>query len=57
MDGRSATTVMYVAAQADKRAKEHTRQLMIVGDDEASATFWAAYLHFGPQHVPSQAES
>jgi len=43
--------------QAHKRAKEHTRQLMIVGDDEAGATFRAAFLHFGPQHVPSQAES
>jgi Transposase DDE domain len=40
--------------QAQKGAKEHARPLMIVGDDEASASFRAAFLHFGPPDNPLQ---
>lgn len=39
--------------QAQQRAQEHTRPLMIVGDDEPSASFRAAFLHFGPPDIPS----
>jgi hypothetical protein len=42
----SLTHDLDLRMQAHKRAKEHTRRLMIVGDDEAGATFTTAFLHF-----------